>query len=408
MKYVASRLSEGNKIFPAEIHVEENGIKVRIPGFLSGDTRFIDYENISAVDINTPMIGFSTLTFFYQGSKAVAHGFKKEEARQIKDAIDKGKAKAKTSTVNHHHHHTMSYNDMQSPPQQTYIQPVIEPAAEVVIPIQQTITPIAVEKSEPIGNPKDNRMYSEQLENLIELALADGELTEKEKQVLFKKAEAAGIDLDEFEMVLDAKLFERNKNKAEQTISAAPKSDKFGDVKKCPACGAIVQSLTTRCSDCGHDFKNLDSVHSVRDFFRDYQTIESKVVLNEKNNVGGLMGKLIGNIESIGGGDWKRAVFTKKKEFIMHFPIPNSKEDILEFLSMAVPLATPAKKSTFSGFKKFGAHFGDDHAKNYDFMIAEVWMQKCEQLIMKSKFAMKDDKNSLKEVEYYANQLGIK
>ena len=52
-------------------------------------------------------------------------------------------------------------------------------------------------------------MYNEQLENLINRALSDGELTEKEKQILFKKAEAAGIDLDEFEMVLDAKLYEK-------------------------------------------------------------------------------------------------------------------------------------------------------------------------------------------------------
>jgi uncharacterized tellurite resistance protein B-like protein len=47
-------------------------------------------------------------------------------------------------------------------------------------------------------------MYNEQLEKLIEMALLDGVLTEKEKQVLFKKAEALGIDLDEFEMVLEA------------------------------------------------------------------------------------------------------------------------------------------------------------------------------------------------------------
>jgi uncharacterized tellurite resistance protein B-like protein len=50
-------------------------------------------------------------------------------------------------------------------------------------------------------------MYNEQIDNLINIALGDGELTEKEKQILFKKAEVEGIDLDEFEMVLDAKLF---------------------------------------------------------------------------------------------------------------------------------------------------------------------------------------------------------
>ena len=51
-------------------------------------------------------------------------------------------------------------------------------------------------------------MYSEQMEQLISAALADGVLTEKEKQILFKKAESLGIDLDEFEMVLDARLVE--------------------------------------------------------------------------------------------------------------------------------------------------------------------------------------------------------
>ena len=97
-------------------------------------------------------------------------------------------------------------------------------------------------------------MYNEKIENLINFALADGELTEKEKQILIKKAEEAGIDLDEFEMVLDAKLFEKQQSnkKAETHVSTAPKSDKFGDVKKCPACGAIIQSFQTKCSDCGH------------------------------------------------------------------------------------------------------------------------------------------------------------
>lgn len=253
-------------------------------------------------------------------------------------------------------------------------------------------------------------MYNEKIESLINYALADGELTEKEKQILFKKAEEEGIDLDEFEMVLDAKLHEKQQSLKQPVASAtaAPKSDKFGDVKKCPACGAMIQSFQTKCSDCGHDFRNVESASSIREFFKDFQTIESKVVMRENTNNGGLMGKLVGSIESMGGGDWKRAVFTKKKEFIMHFPIPNAKEDILEFLSMAVPLASPAKKSTFSAFKKFGAHFGDDHAKDYDFMIAEVWVQKCEQIVMKAKFSMKEDKKALEEIMQYANELGIK
>ena len=57
-------------------------------------------------------------------------------------------------------------------------------------------------------------MYNEQIESLITAALADGVLTEKEKQILFKKAEAMGIDLDEFEMVLDSRLVELKRKAA--------------------------------------------------------------------------------------------------------------------------------------------------------------------------------------------------
>ena len=85
-------------------------------------------------------------------------------------------------------------------------------------------------------------MYNEKLEELIDAALADGVLTEKEKQVLFKKAQEMGIDLDEFEMVLDSRLVKIKKSEEEKAQSSAPKSNKLGDVKKCPACGAIVQS----------------------------------------------------------------------------------------------------------------------------------------------------------------------
>ena len=99
-------------------------------------------------------------------------------------------------------------------------------------------------------------MYDEQLEKLIEMAIVDGELSAKEKLTLFKKAESLGIDLDEFELILDGRLFERqqaikNSNTSSTTsaepaapaASAAPttpKSEKFGDIRKCPACGGII------------------------------------------------------------------------------------------------------------------------------------------------------------------------
>lgn len=116
-------------------------------------------------------------------------------------------------------------------------------------------------------------MYNEKIENLINFALADGELTEKEKQILFKKAEEAGVDLDEFEMVLEAKLFE--KQKSAKPVSVAPKSDKLGDVRKCPACGAIAETFATKCSDCGTEFRNIEASQNIIKFFEKLDDIES-------------------------------------------------------------------------------------------------------------------------------------
>lgn len=68
-------------------------------------------------------------------------------------------------------------------------------------------------------------MYNEKLEALITAALADGVLTDKEKNLLFKKAEAMGIDRDEFELVLNGRLAKRKKEmeaKSAQKKGAIP------------------------------------------------------------------------------------------------------------------------------------------------------------------------------------------
>lgn len=53
-------------------------------------------------------------------------------------------------------------------------------------------------------------MFSEELQMLIDAAIADGEITEKERAVLHKRALAEGVDLDELDMILDARLVKRN------------------------------------------------------------------------------------------------------------------------------------------------------------------------------------------------------
>ena len=245
-------------------------------------------------------------------------------------------------------------------------------------------------------------MYNEQLERLIELALMDGELTEKEKQILFRKAESFGIDLDEFEMVLEGRLLEMQKStpKIEQPSITMPQTNKNGDVKKCPACGAIAPPFSVKCPDCGHEFRNVEASNSVQKLFQMLDEVESQ--RDDKVTAAGVIGGMFKS--GVGGGILAQALGggsktdKRKKEIISSFPIPNTKEDILEFLSLAFSKA----KTKGNIFTKANTEYVDHNE------FAPTWRAKCEQVIMKARFSMKDDRKTLDEINDYAKNLGIK
>lgn len=246
-----------------------------------------------------------------------------------------------------------------------------------------------------------------ELENLINMALADGEVTEKERAIILRKAEILGEDKDEIEMILDGKLAllkkEKEANVLPNTFPAPPletKSNKEGDLKKCPSCGAPVQSFNTKCPECGHEFRNIESSQSVQKLFEMLNNLENTRKEDGSDPLkalGGSFSKMLSGQNMYGDGK----LGNQKKELIRNFPIPNSKEDILEFLALAV---SRAKKigNAFSMFSNsgFGVIAHND--------MVPVWKAKCEQIILKARFAMKEDKKTLEEIEIYAKQLGIK
>ena len=247
-------------------------------------------------------------------------------------------------------------------------------------------------------------MYNEQLEKLIELALMDGELTEKEKQILFKKAESMGVDLDEFEMVLEAKLFE--KQKSDKPVTAAPKSDKLGDVRKCPACGAIAETFATKCQDCGTEFRNIEASQNIIKFFEKLDEVESNrkdsvyETTNSDSNIG--IGTVIKwlffwyillplklfsfFINKSKPAKWS-TTDSRKEELIMNFPIPVSREEIFEFLNLA-----SSKINSNTYFNAFAEETKYKDAWN------KIWLKKIEQIHSKASMAMKNDKKSFEDV----------
>jgi len=253
-------------------------------------------------------------------------------------------------------------------------------------------------------------MYNEKLDKLIEMALMDGELSEKEKQVLFKNAETIGIDLDEFEMVLEAKLFEKQKGMGQEkskTKEVAPKSDKFGDVKKCPACGAIAQSFATKCSDCATEFRNIEASQNITKFFEKLDELESNrkdsLIENKNQGSGVSLGTLLKwlifwwilipvklitfFINKSKPSKWS-VTDSRKEEMIMNFPVPNSREEIIEFITLSV-----SKINDISISKRF------DEEGKYISKWNSIWKKKAVQIFTKAKLSMNDDKSTIQSIE---------
>lgn len=85
----------------------------------------------------------------------------------------------------------------------------------------QAIDDAPLPKNEGVNASTSGGMYDEQLEQLIESALADGVLTDNEKKILLKRAQSKGMDPDEFEMVLEARLYKMNNDNKVVKASAS-------------------------------------------------------------------------------------------------------------------------------------------------------------------------------------------
>lgn len=87
------------------------------------------------------------------------------------------------------------------------------------------------------------QVIPEELDLLIQEYLTDGIITKKERDVLLRKAQSLGLDVDEIDLYIDAQ-----QQKADQVIDAAVKKQRG---QSCPFCGGSVPQLSDKCPHCG-------------------------------------------------------------------------------------------------------------------------------------------------------------
>lgn len=168
-------------------------------------------------------------------------------------------------------------------------------------------------------------MFSKELENLIQATLEDGILEDYEKVALQKRAQAEGVDLTELEIYINSIMQKRkreleNQKKAEYEALEKQKKQDFGKV--CPACGKQVSSLALNC-ECGYEFKKDHHESAVQVFSEKISKIQSRQLKGRPDT-----------------DTWKEDKKLREQEVldaITMFPVPNTKEDIMEFLALAAP-----------------------------------------------------------------------
>ena len=259
-------------------------------------------------------------------------------------------------------------------------------------------------------------MFSEELQKLINASLVDGVITDKERALIHKRALQEGVDPDEVDVMLDAEI-----EKMRQHQESAVKK-----VKKCPNCGEVIPAMAIKCNSCGYEFRDVEASSSIRKLFEQLNAIDSQRV---------------GELNTMGMAE--DPILNKKKEVIRTFPVPNSKEDILEFLSLAFPNAKTKggilgsnvgialtyalfvvliaivavlfvdediKLEVMGGVLFFGFGFWFipalmvSNSMKLHNHFTDVWKSKFEQVVFKATISMSDDVNFQRMVKDYEMQ----
>lgn len=169
-------------------------------------------------------------------------------------------------------------------------------------------------------------MFSKELEEFIEAALADGVITDKERSVLYRRAKAEGVDSDELDVIIEGRLVKMKRQ--EDWLRPVPPqnlaSQKNGNVLKCPNCGAEVVGGSAVCKECGYTFSDISSNRSAEKLQEKLDAINRQFEERAISSISGWLSATLGTSDKC----------KHKMDIISTFPVPNTRNDLLEFLTM--------------------------------------------------------------------------
>lgn len=147
------------------------------------------------------------------------------------------------------------------------------------------------------------------------------------------------------------------------------KEEYVGVVFKCSNCGATISQSTAICPSCGMKITGKDAVSSIKDFKEQLMLIESTRKKSKFMDV---------YTQSANPAD------TKKLSLIRSFPIPNTVDDILEFILLAsANIDIKLSKQSTSGKISSWMNSGNINL-SIQKTISDAWVSKLEQAYQKA------------------------
>lgn len=151
---------------------------------------------------------------------------------------------------------------------------------------------------------------NQDLQKLIDIAKDGGAITPKQREIILKKAQELGEDMDEVEMVLES---------IQSKHVAKEPTKKNDDRRKCPNCGAIINDSALVCPECGYVLQQENKASS------DARALIDK--LQEKLTAAA---NSTSTISSLFGRDEER-----QASIVNTFSMPTTKEGLILFLEFA-------------------------------------------------------------------------
>lgn len=249
-------------------------------------------------------------------------------------------------------------------------------------------------------------MYSQELEELIEAILADGEISPKERNILHRRAMSEGIDPDEIDVVVEGRLIKKlsqtssnSINQNNDTSNVTNKINKQRETKKCPACGALRTSFAAICPDCGYEFRDTQKSDVLQNFIKSIEEYD-RMILSEEPKKNSVFWPVMGWIFLF---PFMFAFFVFKRikakhtpldgteklksEAIINYNVPNSRADLIEFA-----LLLENKVKTINYFNALTDSGMQIQKWN------EIWNTKANHIVQKAQLALQEDKLSLNKI----------